>query len=183
MRQGGVPGLSIPSFSPRILRIGSSFEPFKVISISGPNGHPVLRCSSTFDTLSELEAHCHSHTLNLKSFKCKFCERRFNLLHRLKEHEERTKIFGTSLVRIYGPVPTTVRRTILVHERNCTKSPWINGLLFVNIATKPSNAIQHWSLIYGCILENGHFHAMYVVKGRGYKIENDFSKSMGNLVT
>ena len=48
------------------------------------------RCSSTFDTLAELEAHCHSHTLNLKSFKCKFCERRFNLLHRLKEHEEWT---------------------------------------------------------------------------------------------
>ena len=48
------------------------------------------RCSSTFDTMAELEAHCHSHTLNLKSFKCKFCERRFNLLHRLKEHEEWT---------------------------------------------------------------------------------------------
>ena len=93
MRQEGIPGLFIRAFSPCILRIGSNFEPFKVISISSENGHPCLRCSSTFDTLSELEAHCHSHTLNLKSFKCKFCERRFNLLHRLKEHEERTQIF------------------------------------------------------------------------------------------
>ena len=142
-------------------------EPCQSINGSAVRTSLFHRCSSTFDTLSELEAHCHSHTLNLKSFKCKFCERRFNLLHRLKEHEEWTHVF-------YSPLRTTRRLrtvkvkyryfTLWVKIRNCTKNPWINDPLFANIATKRSNAIPRWSRIFACILANGHFHAMYVEK-------------------